>query len=57
MRVEEFVQLLRSRADDYDRRARASLTPEMRDILQRTANTFRRVADRADAGPPRWLEP
>jgi hypothetical protein len=57
MRVEEFVQLLRSRADDYDRQARASLTPEMRDILQRTADTFRRVADRADAGPPRWLEP
>ena len=57
MRVAEFVQLLRSRADDYDRQARASLTQEMRDVLQRTANTFRRVADRADAGPPPWLDP
>jgi hypothetical protein len=57
MRVEEFVQLLRSRADDYDRQARASLTQEQRDILQRTANTFRRLADQTDAGPPRWLEP
>ena len=57
MRAAEFVQLLRSRADDYDRQARASLTQEQRDIFQRTADTFRRVADQADAGPPRWLEP
>jgi hypothetical protein len=56
MRAVELVQLMRSRADDYERLGRASLTQEMRDILQKTADTFRRIADRIEVSPPRWLD-
>jgi hypothetical protein len=57
MRAVELVQLLRSRAEDYERQARAALTQETRAILLKTADTFRQSAERVEAAPPKWLKP
>jgi hypothetical protein len=56
MRAAELTELLRLRAEDYDRQARAALTTEMRAVFEKTAASFRWVADRIEAEPPRWLE-
>jgi hypothetical protein len=51
----ELVRHLRSRADEYENQGSAALTLEARDALQKTATTYRRLADRIEATPPRWL--